>query len=128
MASQVFEFVFTELKHEIAWEARDIPLNRTNQLPGFYTIKCGQISVQYHLMSANQEDRLFNTFGGNQCYIFIHLNGSKYKTNCSPHLEVTICDLKIYGAMASFEPITNCDRLALQLEVANCDFIPNHKW
>jgi hypothetical protein len=39
MASQVFEFVFTELKHEIVWEAREIPFNGTNQLPGFYTIK-----------------------------------------------------------------------------------------
>jgi hypothetical protein len=26
-------------------------------------------------MSPNQEDRSFNAFGRNQCYIFIHPNG-----------------------------------------------------
>jgi len=36
-------------------------------------------------------------------------------------LEVTICDLKIYAAMASFELVANCDRVPPQLEVANCD-------
>jgi len=39
----------------------------------------------------------------------IHPNGSKYKANPSFHLEVTICDLKIYAAMASFELVANCD-------------------
>jgi hypothetical protein len=39
MASQVFEFVVTELKHKIVWEAKDIPLNGTNEVPCFYINK-----------------------------------------------------------------------------------------
>jgi hypothetical protein len=60
------------LKHEINGKAFEIALNRFVEVPSFHAVEGGQIAVQHHPLTANQEDRLLNLFRLNQGFRVAH--------------------------------------------------------
>jgi hypothetical protein len=53
------------LKHEVVGEPLKVPLHGLIQHFRFNAIELGQVGVEQHFLSADQQYRLLNPFGGN---------------------------------------------------------------
>ena len=67
------KFLRCKLKRKVIWETFLVAFYRLNQNFCRDLIKFCQMTVEHHLLTANQENKVLNPFQRNQVSSFIHI-------------------------------------------------------
>src|ERR1035437_2426375 len=74
LAFQVCNFLWRKLKHKVIRESFEVAFNGTIQRAGVNAVKFCQMIVEHHLLTANQEDEILDSFQWNQFNALIHIH------------------------------------------------------
>ena len=85
MEYQVVELLPGQGEHEVSLEAAQIPSDRPVQIPGRNAVKRSQVSIQHHLLAAEEQDGLFDALGRNR--------GSRFRHGSLTALRISDCEL-----------------------------------
>ncbi len=69
MAPQVLDLFRRQLKHKVLGEAVDIAFDRAHQRLRLDLVKHGQVTIENHLLVADQQDGAFDPIRGNQASV-----------------------------------------------------------
>jgi hypothetical protein len=119
LRSQSCGFLLAELKHEVRWESRDVPLHLLDEATGFHSVQLSEVLIQHDVTFAHHQDALLNRRKGNQLEAVL-LRSLRHVTIVAPRpdsVEIAFCDLKpdssLRAMSADAAPIIRVARMRL---------------